>query len=242
MLADMNMEFIGRKDNQVKIRGLRVELGEIESVLNQSGLIRQAVVLAKEDRDGKKRLIGYVVTNASFHREAVISHLKNKLPEYMIPAVWVKLDSFPLGTNGKIDRQALPEVEAPDQSSDEHAAPRSDLEKAFSSIWQEVLGRKKIGIRDNFFELGGHSLLAGQIMTKIENETSNKFSLAIFFKFPTIEQQVAYILKDQLNKTWKPLVPIKSSGSKMPLYKRIQCHLQQKLLGKSIHKFKSPDP
>ncbi len=236
MLADMNMEFIGRKDNQVKIRGLRVELGEIESVLNQSGLIRQGVVLAKNDREGKKRLIGYVVTNASFHREAVISHLKNKLPEYMIPTTWVKLDSFPLGTNGKIDRKALPEVETPDPSNEQHAAPRSDLEKAFSTIWQEVLGRKKIGIRDNFFELGGHSLLAVQIMTKIENETGNKLPLAVFFKFPTIEQQVVCILKTQSNKIRKSLVPIKSSGSKMPLYKRIQCHVQEKLLRKNIQK------
>ncbi|HXB45474.1 MAG TPA: amino acid adenylation domain-containing protein [Puia sp.] len=236
MLDDMNMEFIGRKDDQVKIRGLRVELGEIESVLNQSGLIRQAVVLAKNDREGKKSLIGYVVTNASFHREAVISHLKNKLPEYMIPTVWVKLDSFPLGTNGKIDRQALPEVEAPDPSNEQHAAPRSDLEKTFSSIWQEVLGRKKIGIRDNFFELGGDSLLAVQIMTKIENETGKKIPLPFFFKFPTIEQQVACILKNQSDKPWKSLAPIKSSGSKKPLFKRIQFHLQEKLLRKNIQK------
>lgn len=218
MLPDMNMEFIGRKDNQVKIRGFRVELGEIESMLNQSGLVRQAVVLAKNNREGKKRLIGYVVTNASFHRNAVINHLKSKLPEYMIPAAWVQLETMPLTPNGKIDRNALPDAEMPEQKNEHHALPGNHLERTFARIWQQVLGVEKIGIRDNFFELGGHSLIGVQIITKVENETGNKLPLAIFFKYPTIEQQVASIEKNMTSSIWKSLVPIKATGNKPPLY------------------------
>jgi amino acid adenylation domain-containing protein len=219
MLPDMNMQFMGRKDAQVKIRGFRVELEEIESVLKQSGLIRQAVVLARDDRDNKKRLVGYVVPNGSFDRQEVLTHLKSKLPDYMIPAAWVELDSLPLTSNGKIDKKALLEMDDMGQIKERYVAPRTDLEMTLAEIWQDVLGLEKVGITDNFFELGGYSLNAVQIMTKIENKTGKKLPLAIFFKYPTIAQQVASsLVQNNADSVWKALVPIKTTGSKMPLY------------------------
>jgi amino acid adenylation domain-containing protein len=218
MLPDMNMEFIGRKDDQVKIRGFRVELGEIETVLNQSGLVSRAIVLAKNNREGIKRLIGYVVVNGTLKQEAIIAHLKSKLPEYMIPALWVQLDKLPLTSNGKIDKKSLPDIETIEKIKDRYAEPTNELEKTFIKIWREVLKLDQLGIHDNFFEVGGHSLNAVQIITKIENQTGQKLPLAIFFKYPTIEQQVSSILKSEADTVWKALVPIKASGNKMPLY------------------------
>jgi len=218
MLPDMNMEFIGRRDDQVKIRGFRVELGEIESVLTQCDMVRQAIVLAKNDRENKKRLIGYIIPNASYNQEAVIAHLKSKLPEYMIPSLWLKLDSLPLTSNGKIDKKALPDIEAIEQTKDQYVPPSNDMEKIFVNIWQSVLQLDKIGIRDNFFELGGHSLIAVQVVTKIETETGKNLPLAIFFKYPTIEEQVASVFKSETDSSWRSLVPIKATGSKTPLF------------------------
>jgi amino acid adenylation domain-containing protein len=218
MLPGLNMEFIGRKDDQVKIRGYRIELGEIESVLRQCELISQAVVLAKADKDGKKRLVSYVVGKGLYEREVVISYLKSKLPDYMIPALWIELDSLPLTSNGKIDKKALPDFDAEEQLKNQYAAPCTESEKALVEIWKTVLNLKNIGINDNFFDIGGHSLLAVQIMTKIENKTGKKFPIAILFKYPTIQLLNTFIQKDNAKNAWKSLVPIKSSGSKTPLY------------------------
>ncbi|HMG84033.1 MAG TPA: amino acid adenylation domain-containing protein [Ferruginibacter sp.] len=218
MLPDMNMEFIGRKDDQVKIRGFRVELGEIESVLTQSDLVRQAIVLAKNDRENKKRLIGYIIPHGKYNQETIIAHLKSKLPEYMIPSLWLELDSLPLTANGKIDKKALPDIEAIEQSKDKYAAPKNELEKIFVNIWQTVLRLDRIGVMDDFFELGGHSLIAVQIITKIETETGKNLPLAIFFQYPTIEQQVSSILKSESDAAFRSLVPIKATGSKMPFF------------------------
>jgi thioesterase domain-containing protein/acyl carrier protein len=212
------MEFIGRKDDQVKIRGYRIELGEIESVLRQCELISQAVVLAKADKDGKKRLVSYVVGKRLYEREVVISYLKSKLPDYMIPTLWIELDSLPLTSNGKIDKKALPDFDAEEQLKNQYKAPCTESEKVLVEIWKEVLNLQNIGVNDNFFDIGGHSLLAVQIMTKIENKTGKKFPIAILFKYPTIQLLNTFIQKDNAKYAWKSLVPIKSSGSKIPLY------------------------
>jgi hypothetical protein len=160
MSPDLNMEFIGRKDDQVKIRGFRVELGEIESVLKQSDAIKQAVVLAKPDPDGKKRLVGYVVPNGPFNREMIVRHLQSKLPEYMVPGAWVELDSLPLTSNGKIDKKSLPDFNDREQAKDQYSAPRNPTDKILVDIRQRAFGVKKTGIDDHFFERGGHSLIA----------------------------------------------------------------------------------
>jgi amino acid adenylation domain-containing protein len=219
MLPDMNMEFLGRKDNQVKIHGFRVELGEIEHMLSQYDELESAIVLAKDDNEGKKKLIGYVVANGTFDKDAVVEYLKLKLPEYMVPLLWVEMQSFPLNINGKIDRNALLELPLPEHVAKAYTPPLSDSEKIMATIWQQVFGMEKIGVNDNFFELGGHSLMALQIMARFEKQTGIKFPAAILFKNPTVSSLLASVEKaDDAKPKWKSLVPIKSTGSKMPLY------------------------
>ncbi|WP_214226451.1 amino acid adenylation domain-containing protein [Pedobacter sp. B4-66] len=219
MLPDMNMEFIGRKDNQVKIRGFRVELGEIEHVLHHFEHLESAVVLAKDNKDGKKELIAYVVPLQAFDKTAAIDHLKVKLPEYMIPSIWIELQSLPLNINGKIDRKALLNIEfQPQSENDSYTEPVTQLEKEMTAIWQQVFGIEKIGTSDNFFELGGHSLMALQIMSRFEKQTGIKLPAAALFKNPSIGPLLNSVSNENAEKKWKSLIPIKSTGNKMPLY------------------------
>ncbi len=219
MLPDYNMEFIGRKDDQVKIRGFRIELGEIESVLRQCTFISQAVVLAKADQDKKKRLVAYVVANENYKRESVIDFLKEKLPEYMIPTLWVELDMLPLTSNNKVDKKSLPDFDPEEQVKDNYIAPRTETEKTVAEIWQAVLKLNRVGIDDNFFDIGGHSLIAVQIMTRIEKKLGKKIPIAKLFQYPTVALLSGFIVKENFNNIkWKSIVPIKSSGSKTPLY------------------------
>jgi amino acid adenylation domain-containing protein/non-ribosomal peptide synthase protein (TIGR01720 family) len=164
-LADGNIEYLGRKDDQVKIRGYRIELGEIESVLVQSGLVKQAVVLAREDKEGHKRLVGYIVAEGLFDKQAITTYLQDKLPEYMVPALWVELESLPLTPNGKIDRKALPDADS-SLLTKQYVAPRNELEAKLAMIWQEVLGIDQVGTEDNFFELGGDSIITIQVVSR----------------------------------------------------------------------------
>ena len=172
--ADGNIEFLGRGDDQVKIRGFRIELGEIEAVLARHAGVKQAVVLAREDAQGEKRLLAYVVASreasasgAEISSEILRSYLKQEVPDYMVPQAVMVLAKLPLNANGKIDRQALPE---PEQltAARTYVAPRTATEKAIAEIWAEVLRRKpdQISVDDNFFDLGGHSLLATQVVSQ----------------------------------------------------------------------------
>jgi amino acid adenylation domain-containing protein len=219
MMPSINMEFIGRKDNQVKIRGYRIELGEIESVLNQCEVVRQAVVLAKEDKDKKKRLVAYVVGKGDYSRDKVIDFLKAKLPDYMVPTLWMELNELPLTSNNKIDRKSLPDFDAEEQIKDSFVAPRNETEKVVAEIWQGVLKLQRVGVEDNFFDIGGHSLLAVQIMTRIEKKLGKKMPIAVLFEFPTVAKLSAHISEEEAgNIKWKSVVPIKTTGNKTPLY------------------------
>ena len=219
MMPSINMEFIGRKDNQVKIRGYRIELGEIESVLNQCDIVRQAVVLAKEDKDKKKRLVAYVVGKGDYSRDKVIDFLRAKLPDYMVPTLWMELNELPLTSNNKIDRKSLPDFDAEEQIKDSFVAPRNETEKVVAEIWQGVLKLQRVGVEDNFFDIGGHSLLAVQIMTRIEKKLGKKMPIAVLFEFPTVAKLTAHISEeDTSNIKWKSVVPIKTTGKKTPLY------------------------
>jgi len=218
MMPDFNMEFMGRKDNQVKINGFRVELGEIESVLNSNEAVRNAVVLAKNSTEEKKQLIAYVVPNGKFVKEAVISYLKAKLPDYMIPALWMELDKLPLTSNGKIDRNSLPAFEETSLLNSFFSTPAIETEKTLATIWQECIGLDKVGIDDNFFALGGHSLMAVQILSKFEKKTGKSFELAVLFKYPDIRSLARFIDNDKKELIYQSLVPIKPSGNKTPLY------------------------
>jgi amino acid adenylation domain-containing protein/non-ribosomal peptide synthase protein (TIGR01720 family) len=183
-LPDGNIEFLGRIDEQVKIRGYRIELGEIESVLQQSELVDQAVVLAKEDSEGHKRLVAYVQTESDFDKEELQSYLHTKLPEYMVPALWVQVDSFNLTSSGKIDRKALPDPEAA-HSTKEYAAPQNELEQKLTEIWQELLDIEQVGVHDNFFELGGDSILTIQVVSRMRR-FGYEFEVNDMFTYQTI--------------------------------------------------------
>ncbi len=165
-LADGNIEYLGRMDDQVKIRGYRIELGEIESALEQSGLVSQAVVVARGEEKGGKRLVGYVVARGSFDREALLAAVRRRLPEYMIPAVLVGVEQVPLTANGKIDRKALALLETGEPAAGRYVAPRNAIEETLAGIWQELLGIERVGIEDNFFELGGDSIITIQVVSR----------------------------------------------------------------------------
>lgn len=184
-MADGNIHFLGRVDNQIKMRGYRVELGEIENVLLQCPDIIQAVVLVKEDTSDNKQLIGYVVADR-FDKEAYISYLKSRLPDYMIPAVWIPLESMPLTVNGKIDRKALPNFDIEGLLNDKYVAPAGRVENKLVEIWQNVLELDKIGVNDDFFEIGGHSLLAVRLISAIRKEFSVEIPISYIFDHPNI--------------------------------------------------------
>jgi amino acid adenylation domain-containing protein len=200
---DGNIEFIGRIDNQVKIRGYRIELGEIEAKLYEVEGIKEGAVLAREDQLGEKQLVAYIVP--SQEQAADISYirscLKEKLPDYMIPNIFVMLDEMPLTTNGKVDRRSLP---VPDKSEleKEYVAPCTEVEKVLAEIWSEMLGIERIGKHDNFFEIGGHSLIAFQMLSRINKKFSINMQIQTIFERQTMEEladQIANELQSNSN-------------------------------------------
>ncbi len=220
-LPDGNIEFLGRIDHQVKIRGFRIEPGEIESALRQHPTVREAIVLARENAAGEKYLVAYVVAQRESTPTAseLRGFLKEKLPDYMMPAVFVPLDALPLMPNGKVDRGALPEPGSTlSQPGRAFVAPRNALELQLSNLWEEVLGIRPIGVTDNFFELGGHSLAAVRLFALIEKRLGKKVPLATVFQGATIEH-LAHIL-GQHAKAAPPssLVAIQPGGNRRPLF------------------------
>src|SRR5271165_5590309 len=155
------IEFLGRRDQQVKIRGFRIELGEIEAALRAHPAVRDAAVAAREDTPGEKRLVAYV-TGAPIDLRALSEHLRTRLPDYMLPALFVPLAELPLTPNGKLDRRRLPPPEPAKIAGEDFVAPRNALEQVLADLWRELLDAERIGAREHFFELGGHSLLAAQ--------------------------------------------------------------------------------
>jgi amino acid adenylation domain-containing protein/non-ribosomal peptide synthase protein (TIGR01720 family) len=169
-LADGNIEYEGRIDEQVKIRGFRIEPDEINSVLQQSNLVSQSVIAVKTDQGGNKRLVGYVVPQTGFNKEAITNYLHSRLPDYMVPRVWVELSSMPLTSNGKVDKTALRDPEASELVSNKYLAPRNEIETSLIEIWKKLLRVEQVGVKDNFFELGGHSLLGMRLLSVIRKE------------------------------------------------------------------------
>ena len=188
--ADGNLEFLGRLDDQVKLRGFRIELGEIETVLNEHPDVAQSVVILREVRPDDRRLVAYcVAADPGLNFSALKSHLRNRLPDYMMPAAFVRLDTLPLTSSGKVNRRALP---APDESRPEletgFVAPRTPIEQHLASIWCEILGIGTVGIHDNFFALGGHSLLATRVSARIASALQVDLPLRKLFEAPTISE------------------------------------------------------
>ncbi|MBZ5521678.1 MAG: amino acid adenylation domain-containing protein [Acidobacteriia bacterium] len=209
------LEYRGRMDFQVKIRGYRIELGEIEAVLKEHSGVEDVVVIAWEDQIKERRLVAYVAAPAGLQAEELRDALSRKLPEYMVPSVFVVLPAMPLTPNGKIDRKALPAPERP-SAGNEYVAPRNEIEERLARIWSEVLGLDRIGIHDNFFELGGHSLLATQVVARAQDVFQQNFPLRRLFESPTIAG-LARIIED-LSQT-EAAAPAQSAA--LPAVKRL---------------------
>ncbi|HEV2735420.1 MAG TPA: amino acid adenylation domain-containing protein [Longimicrobiaceae bacterium] len=182
--GDGELEFLGRIDHQVKVRGFRVELGEIESVLARHPAVRGAVALVREDRPGDRRIVAYLEADPGFPVEEARELARGALPEYMIPTALVVLDAFPLTSGGKVDRRALPAPEAPVE--EEAAEPRTELERAVAEAWQEVLGVPVVGVHRSFFDLGGNSLLVVQAAGRLEAALGRKVPVLDIFQHATV--------------------------------------------------------
>jgi amino acid adenylation domain-containing protein len=253
-LPDGNIEFLGRADTQVKLRGYRIELGEVEAALEQHPRVREAVVVAREDTPGEKRLVAYFVPsqaqrtenkeqgderpetsrqadrqadqsaevsilNSQFSISELRAFLQERLPGYMVPAVFAALETWPLTPSGKVDRRALP---APEQSAverqDSYVAPRDTLELELARMWEELLGVQSIGIRDSFFDLGGHSLLVVRLISRMQKQFGQSPPLSALFQEATVEH-LARTLRGRAGPLSRsPLVGLRPAGTKKPFF------------------------
>jgi amino acid adenylation domain-containing protein len=218
---DGNMVYLNRADSQVKIRGFRIELGDIESALSRFEGIAENVVVVRQDSTGEKMLVAYFIPKdgSVLDTQEMRRHLKELLPEYMIPGAFVKMEKFPLTATNKVDRKALPE---PDINSDvhikEYAAPVTSTEKKLAAIWASTLKQSKVGIHDNFFEIGGHSMIAVSLILKIEKELGVRLPLATLFERSTIHLLGEIIDEKSKPVSWRSLVPIRPEGSRKPIF------------------------
>jgi surfactin family lipopeptide synthetase A len=221
-LPDGNLEFLGRCDQQVKIRGLRIELGEVESMLTQHPDVREAAVMIHSNGSREPQLAAYVTThekNATSSGELRV-FLKSRLPAYMVPAAFHVLNSFPHTPNGKVDRQRLLLEEDTAEQAETMlvTGPRNDVEKRLLAIWQRVLRTDNNDVTQDFFAMGGHSLLAAQLLAGIEKEFGRTLSLAFVFQAPTIEQMAESLRTAGETLGHRAIVPIQPHGSKPPLF------------------------
>jgi amino acid adenylation domain-containing protein/thioester reductase-like protein len=236
-LSDGNIEYLGRIDNQVKIRGLRIELGEIEAVLSQHSDVQVSCVIVREDtpgdtctehldfarwnRSGSKRLVAYIVTHQDCQSPMgeIRQFLKAKLPDYMIPSAIVILESFPLTPNGKVDRRALPKPDLETVFLEKYVAPRTPVEEMLALLWAQVLKVEQVGIYDNFFELGGHSLLATQLVSRIRTSLKVELPLRSLFAASTITELAPFIqqLQQQDLELAAPPILKRAENANLPL-------------------------
>lgn len=217
-LADGTLEFLGRQDTQVKLRGFRVELGEVESTLAQHPRVRDVAVIVRPGGGGDKRLVAYVVPDGALAARDLRDLLRAKLPEYMVPSAFVLLERLPLTPNGKVDRTRLPDPEENREPVETVAPPRNDEERQLVAIWEEVLGVSGIGTRDNFFDLGGHSLLALRMFVRLEQSLRIRLPIATLFEAPTVEELARVIRQGGRTGQWRSLVAIQPAGSRAPIF------------------------
>ncbi len=220
-LDNGNIEFLGRLDNQVKVRGFRIELAEVEAILAQHPGIQQTVVIAREDNPGDQRLIAYIVPKKEQTPTftELREFLKQKLPYYMLPNSLVVLDALPLTPNGKVDSRALRVSNQNIQPSNKiFVPPRNELELRLTKIWEKVLGIQPMSIKNNFFDMGGHSLLAVRLFAEIEKTFGKNLPLVTLLQAPTIEELANILRQPEWVKPWSSLVPIQPNGSKPPFF------------------------
>jgi amino acid adenylation domain-containing protein len=218
---DGNVVFLGRLDHQVKIRGFRIELGEIEAVLEQHPNVQKAVTIARDRDSSTKYLAAYFLakTGATVSPAELRDHLRKQLPDYMIPAVFLSVQEFPLSPNGKIDRKALPAPKPDDYLSDnEYVAPRDAMEKTLAKLWQEVLGIPRVGAKDNFFNLGGKSLMAARLFTKIIHRFGKELPLTTLIHAPTLELLANEVRTTARMADYPTLIPMRSRGNRPPFF------------------------
>jgi acyl carrier protein len=198
-LPDGKVEFLGRADQQVKLRGHRIELGEIEAALDTHPAVLQSAVVLQEDARGEKRLIAYAVfePGSSLTVSLMREFLKDRLPDYLIPSALMQLDVMPLTPNGKIHRKGLPAVEQINGGERILEPPRNRVEEALSWMWAEILGVEEVEIHDNFFEIGGHSILASQLVSRMRETFHIELSMRTFFDAPTIAKLAGIIIRDE---------------------------------------------
>jgi amino acid adenylation domain-containing protein len=219
--TDGQIEYLGRIDHQVKVRGYRIELGEIEETLRLHPRVREALALAREDVPGDKRVVAYLIlqSDAVPDKDDLRRFLSEKLPDHLIPSVFVMLSEWPLTPSGKIDRRALPKPEQPSNYRANNAGqPRALTEEMLASIWAEVLGVERVSIQDNFFELGGHSLLATQVISRLRERFGIEFPLRKLFEHPTIESLASALRTTIGVPRQSPLVAMQPRGSRPPFF------------------------
>lgn len=207
LLLDGTIEFAGRKNSQIKIRGYRVEPGEIESRLLNIEAVKEAVVIGKRDTEGNNYLCAYFTADNPYPSSSLYDYLKEELPDYMLPTYFIQLEKLPTTPNGKIDRQALPEVDYSQLTDRTYTVPRNEIEKELVSIWKEFLSVDTIGIDDNFFEIGGHSLKATFLISRIHKSFHVTVPLGQFFQRPTIEAVSEYIITCKKN-SFSPITKV----------------------------------
>jgi amino acid adenylation domain-containing protein len=217
-LPDGNLVFLGRNDHQVKIRGFRIELGEIEGRLAEHPAVREAAVLALDEAGGK-RLVAYVVADSDDQLAGTLhAHLAACVPEYMVPAAFVRLDAFPLTPNGKLDRRALPPPDDAAYARGAYEVPQGETETVLAAIWTEHLGIERISRNDNFFNLGGHSFLALRVISEINKRLKLHLNVPTFFMHPTIEQLTRDIEHRHHAHTKPRVMTLRAGHTGLPIY------------------------
>jgi acyl-coenzyme A synthetase/AMP-(fatty) acid ligase/acyl carrier protein len=203
---DGQLVFEGRSDFQVKLRGYRIELGEIEVALSGCAGVREAVVIAREDVPGDKRLVAYLTAHEGQHLSVgdLRSALTRRLSDYMVPSAFVVMPALPLTPNGKLDRHALPAPDHGAMATRTYEAPQGELETTLAQIWQTLLGVERVGRQDHFFELGGHSLLAVQLIARVKEQWQVIVPVRVLFEHPTLRELAAFMVaaEEQVTQSW----------------------------------------
>jgi acyl carrier protein len=198
--SDGNLEFLGRLDGQVKVRGFRIEPGEIEAVLEQAAGVKESAVVARGE-GVETRLVAYVAGEAGLTANKLKEHVKARLPGYMVPGQFVVMGALPRTESGKVDRRRLPEAQESREAEEGYVAPQTPLEERVAKIWSELLHREAVGVKENFFDLGGHSLLATQVISRVREAFSLELPLRTLFEAPTVEELALAIAQAQAQQT-----------------------------------------
>lgn len=210
--GDGEIEFIGRKDEQVKIRGHRIELAEVRQAISSHPALKQLFLMVREDVPRDRRLVAYVTLQPGFTKANVYDSLRQhamaKLPAEMVPAAFIVVEAIPLNVNGKVDREALPRPSDRPELATTYEVPENDLQRKLSLIWQDLLGLNAIGVNDNFFDLGGHSLMAARLIARIESRFGMNMPIATLFEAPTVAQLAQRLERHRYESSWSPIVDL----------------------------------